>query len=86
MYWIIFSVIMNVKVTGNAEKNAFRVTDSEKTSDESGDSSNIRNAGATEWTKKDKGGSNMAKTGLKKKHNCQTLTCTCQSSTYSPPE
>ncbi|PNF23725.1 hypothetical protein B7P43_G18442 [Cryptotermes secundus] len=30
------------------------------------------------------GGSNMAGTNLKKK--CQTLTCTCQSSKYSPPE
>jgi hypothetical protein len=26
MYWTIFSVIVNMKVTGNAKENAFRVT------------------------------------------------------------
>jgi hypothetical protein len=34
------------------------------------------------------GGSNMTRTDFFfcENHNCQTLTCTCQSSTYSPPE
>jgi len=33
------------------------------------------------------GGSNMTRTDFFfLNHNCQTLTCTCQSSTYSPPE
>jgi hypothetical protein len=33
------------------------------------------------------GGSNMTGTDFFfKNHNCQTLTCTCQSSTYSPSE
>ena len=34
-----------------------------------------------------RGGSNMTRTGFFfLNHNCQTLTCTCQPSTYSPPE
>jgi hypothetical protein len=36
------------------KKNSFRVSDSEKTSDDSDDSSNTRNAGATKWAKKGK--------------------------------
>ena len=32
------------------------------------------------------GGSNMTGTDFFLNHNCQTLTCTCQSSAYSPPE
>jgi hypothetical protein len=54
MYRTIFSVIVNVKVTGNAKENAFRVTVTVTVKQPlmSDDSSNTRNAGATKWGKK----------------------------------
>jgi hypothetical protein len=54
MYRMIFSVIVNVKVTECKRKRLSSDSDSEKTSDESDDSSNTRNAGATKWAKEDK--------------------------------
>jgi hypothetical protein len=51
MYQTIFSVIVNVKVPGNAKENAFRVTVKKPLTS---DDSNTRNAGATKYAKKDK--------------------------------